>query len=54
MSVNRWLLAGAAFVSLAAAGAVQAGETFEAVKKKGFVQCGVNNSGLPGFAQVDD
>jgi len=54
MSVNRWLLTGAAFVSLAAAGAVQAGETFEAVKKKGFVQCGVNNSGLPGFAQVDD
>ena len=38
---------------LAADGA-SAGETFEAVKAKGFVQCGVNNSGLPGFAEVDD
>jgi general L-amino acid transport system substrate-binding protein len=31
-----------------------AGPTFEAVRSKGFVQCGVNSSGLPGFAQVDD
>jgi general L-amino acid transport system substrate-binding protein len=31
-----------------------AGETLEAVKAKGFVQCGANNSGLPGFATVDD
>jgi general L-amino acid transport system substrate-binding protein len=36
------------------AGAAFAGETFEAVKAKGFVQCGANNSGLPGFAVVDD
>ncbi len=30
-----------------------AGATFEAVKKKGFVQCGVN-SGLPGFSAPDE
>ena len=41
-------------VSALAAGAAQAGETFNAVKAKGFVQCGANNSGLPGFAVVDD
>ena len=43
------LLAGALVAAPAGAG-----ETFDAVKAKGFVQCGVNNSGLPGFAQVDD
>jgi general L-amino acid transport system substrate-binding protein len=36
----------------AMAGAAQAGETFDAVKKKGFVQCGVN-TGLPGFSIAD-
>src|ERR671939_745465 len=30
----------------------QAGQTFNNVKQKGFVQCGVNSSGLPGFASV--
>src|SRR5690606_32461043 len=30
----------------------QAGETFDAVKKKGFVQCGVH-TGLPGFSIAD-
>lgn len=30
-----------------------AGATFDAVKKKGFVQCGVN-TGLPGFSVTDD
>jgi general L-amino acid transport system substrate-binding protein len=30
-----------------------AGATFDAVKKKGFVQCGVN-TGLPGFSSTDD
>ena len=29
------------------------GKTFDAVKKKGFVQCGVN-TGLPGFSNTDD
>ncbi len=50
-------LAGAATVIAAlgfVAGAASAGETLDAVKKKGFVQCGVNGGGLPGFATVDD
>ncbi|MFA7438159.1 amino acid ABC transporter substrate-binding protein [Castellaniella sp.] len=37
---------------LLAAGTVQAGSTFDAVKERGYVQCGVN-SGLPGFALAD-
>ncbi len=52
--INRMLVAGAAVGVLLAVGAAEAGETFEAVKKRGFLLCGVNNSGLPGFAQVDD
>jgi general L-amino acid transport system substrate-binding protein len=36
-----------------AAGSAHAGATFEAVKKKGFVQCGVN-TGLPGFSVADE
>lgn len=50
------LLAAGSALALAglAAGPALAGETFEAVKAKGFVQCGANNSGLPGFAVVDD
>ena len=36
-----------------AAGTANAGATFDAVKKKGFVQCGVN-SGLPGFSAPDE
>jgi len=39
--------------SLAVSGAVQAGATLDAVKKKGFVQCGVS-TGLPGFSSADD
>src|SRR5690606_40470254 len=37
---------------LAAGGAAQAGATLDAVKKKGFVQCGVSD-GLPGVSYVD-
>ncbi|HEB97291.1 MAG TPA: amino acid ABC transporter substrate-binding protein [Sedimenticola thiotaurini] len=37
----------------AAVGTVQAGSTLDAVKKKGFVQCGVS-TGLPGFSSADD
>src|SRR5690606_24553563 len=37
---------------LFAATGAQAGETFDAVKKKGFVQCGVH-VGLPGFSLAD-
>jgi general L-amino acid transport system substrate-binding protein len=41
-------------LSTVAAGTAVAGPTFDAVKAKGFIQCGANNSGLPGFAVVDD
>uniref|UniRef100_UPI003340FB6E amino acid ABC transporter substrate-binding protein n=1 Tax=Castellaniella defragrans TaxID=75697 RepID=UPI003340FB6E len=34
------------------AGAAQAGDTYNAVKQRGFVQCGVN-TGLPGFSIAD-
>ena len=34
-------------------GAAYAGATLDAVKKKGFIQCGVN-TGVPGFAGTDD
>lgn len=47
------LLGGVALAGLMAAAEAQAGATFENVKSKGFVQCGVNVSGLPGFATVD-
>ena len=38
---------------LALTGIVHAGATLDAVKKKGFVQCGVS-TGLPGFSAADD
>ena len=49
-------LTAAAVMTLVAATAheARAGATFEAVKQKGFIQCGVNASGLPGFATVND
>ena len=55
MRIVSALLTGAAAAltfALHAPGA-QAGQTFNNVKQKGFVQCGVNASGLPGFASVD-
>ncbi|MFO1067037.1 MAG: amino acid ABC transporter substrate-binding protein [Geminicoccaceae bacterium] len=54
MRLSHLAFAAAAVAVAGFAGAAQAGETLDAVKAKGFVQCGVNNSGLPGFAQVDD
>ncbi|ALM85022.1 amino acid ABC transporter substrate-binding protein [Bordetella sp. N] len=39
-------------VLLAASGAAHAGTTFDNVKKKGFVQCGVS-TGVPGFSATD-
>jgi general L-amino acid transport system substrate-binding protein len=54
MRLSHILAAGSALVVLGSAGAAEAGPTFDAVKQKGFVQCGANNSGLPGFATVDD
>ncbi len=53
MRLSTWFAAASA-VALVAAGPALAGPTFDAVKKKGFVQCGVNGGGLPGFASVDD
>jgi general L-amino acid transport system substrate-binding protein len=53
MRKNTVLLGGIAATTLALAGTAQAGPTFDNVKSKGFVQCGVNSSGLPGFATVD-
>jgi general L-amino acid transport system substrate-binding protein len=47
------LLAATALLLLTVAGTVQAGATVDAVKKKGFIQCGVSD-GLPGFSSVDD
>jgi general L-amino acid transport system substrate-binding protein len=46
MKLRKALVVGAALLSMC--GVAQAGETLNAVKKKGFVQCGVH-TGLPGF-----
>ena len=43
----------ASALALAASGVAQAGAIFEAVKDKGFVQCGVS-TGLAGFSNPDD
>jgi general L-amino acid transport system substrate-binding protein len=55
MRITSALLAGAAALATAAfpAGEAGAAQTLDGVKSKGFVQCGVNSSGLPGFASVD-
>lgn len=47
------LAAGTALAVATFAGTVNAGDTFDNVKKQGFVQCGVN-TGLPGFSNIDD
>src|SRR3954469_23516640 len=47
------LLGGTAALTVTLAGEARAGAVFDNVKNKGFVQCGVNSSGLPGFATVD-
>ncbi|MDX6749108.1 amino acid ABC transporter substrate-binding protein [Geminicoccaceae bacterium 1502E] len=54
MRLETVLVAGTALAVVGLAGVAEAGPTFDAVKEKGFVQCGVNSSGLPGFASVDD
>jgi len=51
---NRLLLSALPALALSVAlGTAQAGETLDAVKGKGFVQCGVS-TGLPGFSVADD
>jgi general L-amino acid transport system substrate-binding protein len=52
MRLATTLAAGSAVLALAV-GTAQAGETLEAVKAKGFVQCGVT-TGLAGFSIPDD
>ena len=47
------IAAGAAAI-LSTAPDAWAGQTLDAVKQKGFVQCGVASTGIPGFATVDD
>src|SRR5690606_26934210 len=46
MNLKKALVVGVSMFCIGAT--VQAGETFDAVKSKGFVQCGVH-TGLPGF-----
>ncbi len=46
-------IASAVAIFAAASATAYAGATLDAVKKKGFVQCGVN-TGVPGFASADD
>ena len=53
MKTLRLVAAGTALTLAMVAGTANAGATFDAVKKKGFVQCGVN-TGLPGFSNIDD
>ena len=53
MQLSSLLAAGAALAVLAVAADAQAGQTFDAVKQKGFVQCGVS-TGLAGFSSPTD
>lgn len=53
MRISALLLAGVAATVMVASQEARAGATLDNVKSKGFVQCGVNVSGLPGFAEVD-
>ena len=54
MSTRKSLgLASAAALLLTAAQAVSAGATLDAVKARGYLQCGVN-TGLPGFSNADE
>jgi general L-amino acid transport system substrate-binding protein len=53
MRLSALLMAGTAAACAVAASDAQAGATLDGVKSKGFIQCGVNSSGLPGFATVD-
>jgi general L-amino acid transport system substrate-binding protein len=53
MRISALLLAGMAAAGALAAQEARAGQTVDNIKSKGFVQCGVNSVGLPGFAEVD-
>ena len=47
------LAAGTAVAYVATFGVAEAGETLDAIKAKGFIQCGVS-TGLAGFSNPDD
>src|SRR5690606_4152049 len=51
MKLNRYALS-VGLAVLVGSGAAHAGATLDAVKKKGFVQCGISD-GLPGFSYTD-
>lgn len=53
MSFRQVALASAAMGVMAISVSAHAGETVDAIKEKGFVQCGVS-TGLPGFSNPDD
>ncbi len=53
MKLAKKLALTAATLSVAIASAAQAGDTLDAVMKKGSIQCGVSQ-GLPGFSNPDD
>jgi len=53
MKRMQWFAAAAAAVVIGVAGTAQAGETFDAVKERGTLRCGVN-TGLAGFSMADD
>jgi len=54
MKTLKFLAAGAFIAASAVAGTAQAGDTVDAIKAKGFVQCGVNNGNLTGFSAAND
>ena len=53
MKLAKKLALTAATLTVALASAAHAGDTLDAVKSKGFIQCGVSQ-GLPGFSNPDD
>jgi len=53
MRLATTLLAGSALALAATVGSAEAGPTLDAIKSKGFVQCGVS-TGLAGFSNPDD
>lgn len=53
MKTKLLAIASAVMAATFAMNSVQAGSTLDAVKKKGFIQCGIN-SGVPGFSSAND
>ncbi len=53
MNPRKTFITTAAVLLLAASGVAQAGATLDAIKKNGFIKCGVSD-GLPGFSYADE